>query len=147
MDMKDKIKLLRKQQGLTLEDVGRIVGVGKSTVRKWETGDIANMRRDKIALLAEALHTTPGYLMGWEGAEQATAHPVATLTPRDEKDIATKLERLMAQLEDAGDLMFDGNPMSDEAKESIKAAMKLGLEAAKLKNKERFTPKKYRKEP
>lgn len=35
--------------------------------------------------------------------------------------------------------------MSDEARESIRAAMKLGLEAAKVKNKERFTPKKYRK--
>ena len=34
----------------------------------------------------------------------------------------------------------------DEARESIRAAMKLGLEAAKVKNKERFTPKKFRKE-
>ena len=42
--------------------------------------------------------------------------------------------------------MFDGDPMSEEAKESIRAAMQLGLEAAKLKNKARFTPKKYRKE-
>ena len=42
-----------------------IVGVGKSTVRKWETGMIANMKRDKIALLAKALSTTPAYLMGW----------------------------------------------------------------------------------
>lgn len=66
MEMKDKIKALREQYGLTLEDVGRAVGVGKSTVRKWETGDIANMRRDKIAKLAAALHTTPAYLMGWE---------------------------------------------------------------------------------
>ena len=34
---------------------------------------IANMRRDKIAKLAEALHTTPGYLMGWEDeSESAT---------------------------------------------------------------------------
>ena len=41
------------------------IGVGKSTVRKWETGIIANMKRDKIAALAKALHTTPGYLMGW----------------------------------------------------------------------------------
>ena len=51
---------------MSLEQVGDIVGVGKSTVRKWETGDIANMRRDKIALLAKALGVSPGYLMGWE---------------------------------------------------------------------------------
>ena len=52
----------------------------------------------------------------------------------------------MTQLDAGGDLMFDGDPMSDEARESIRAAMKLGLEAAKVKNKERFTPKKHRKE-
>ena len=66
MDLKDKIRERRLELNLTLEDVARVVGVGKSTVRKWETGYIENMRRDKIAKLAEALHTTPAYLMGWE---------------------------------------------------------------------------------
>ncbi len=69
MDISERIKTLRKQRGLTLEAVGEHVGVGKSTVRKWENGDIKNMRRDKIALLAEALGVTPGYLMGWETEE------------------------------------------------------------------------------
>jgi len=71
MDISEKIKTLRKQRKLTFEAVGRVVGVGKSTVRKWENGDIKNMRRDKIALLAQALGVTPGYLMGWED-EDAT---------------------------------------------------------------------------
>lgn len=75
---------------------------------------------------------------------QAKKAPV--LTEKDERDIARDLERIMAQLDAGGDLMFDGDPMSDEARDSIKAAMKLGLEAAKVKNKERFTPKPYRKE-
>ena len=61
-----KIKRLRLERRMTLEQVAVIVGVGKSTVRKWETGMIANMGRDKIALLATALGTTPAYLMGWE---------------------------------------------------------------------------------
>lgn len=65
MDTGFKLKNLRLSQGLTLEEVGNAVGVGKSTVRKWETGDIANMRRDKIAKLANALHTSPAYIMGW----------------------------------------------------------------------------------
>ena len=64
-DMAWKIRTLRAKNNLTLEQVAREVGVGKSTVRKWETGMIANMRRDKIAALAAALHTTPAYLMGW----------------------------------------------------------------------------------
>lgn len=65
-DMARKIKELRKEKGLTLEEVANQVGVGKSTVRKWETGMIANMRRDKIAALASALGTTPMYLLGWD---------------------------------------------------------------------------------
>lgn len=66
MDMARKIKALRQELGLTLDQVAQVVGVGKSTVRKWETGMIANMKRDKIADLAKALHTTPAYLMGWD---------------------------------------------------------------------------------
>ena len=64
--MAQRIKALRQERGLTLEQVADVVGVGKSTVRKWETGMIANMRRDKIADLAKALGTTPAYLMGWK---------------------------------------------------------------------------------
>ena len=65
-ELSRKIKQLRLEKGMTLEEVAKIVGVGKSTVRKWETGMIANMKRDKIALLAKALGTTPAYLMGWK---------------------------------------------------------------------------------
>ncbi len=77
-ELAKKIKELRIAQGLTLEQIGDYVGVGKSTVRKWETGMIANMRRDKVAKLAEALHTTPAYLMGWPEGEEALA---PNLTP------------------------------------------------------------------
>ena len=63
--MAQRIKALRQEKGLTLEQVAAVVGVGKSTVRKWETGMIANMKRDKIAGLAKALGTTTDYLMGW----------------------------------------------------------------------------------
>lgn len=78
-----KIYDLRKKNNMTLEEVGEIVGVGKSTVRKWETGEIANMRRDKIAKLAEALHTTPAYLMGWEEPSVPSAEniiPIPNMT-------------------------------------------------------------------
>jgi len=62
--MAQRIRQLRKEKKLTLEQVAQVVGVEKSTVRKWETGAIANMRWDKIASLARALDTTPAYLMG-----------------------------------------------------------------------------------
>ena len=72
-DLSQKIRDLRAKHNLTLEQIAQQVGVGKSTVRKWETGMIANMRRDKIAKLAVALHTTPGYLMGWEDSDETNA--------------------------------------------------------------------------
>ncbi|WP_436880648.1 LexA family protein [Staphylococcus haemolyticus] len=62
--MKPDIKSRRKELNLTLEQVGDLVGVGKSTVRKWETGDIENMKRDKIVKLAKALKVSPSYIMG-----------------------------------------------------------------------------------
>ena len=73
--MAQRIKKLRQEKGLTLEQVADVVGVGKSTVRKWETGMIANMRRDKIADLAKALGTTPAYLMGWKEDEEKKDSP------------------------------------------------------------------------
>ena len=41
--------------------------------------------------------------------------------------------------------MFDGDPMTDEAQESLRNALTLGYELARQKNKEKYTPKKYRK--
>ena len=58
-EIANKIKTRRQELGLTLEDVARAVGVGRSTVRKWETGMIRNMGRDKIAALAKVLQMSP----------------------------------------------------------------------------------------
>ena len=66
METGKKIHELRMQKGMTLEELGNIVGVGKSTVRKWENGIIANMKRDKILKVSVALGVSPAYLMGWQ---------------------------------------------------------------------------------
>lgn len=66
MEFGKLIRDRRHELGLTLEEVGAIVGVGKSTVRKWEAGTIRNLRRDKIALLAKALRLEPVDLIDLE---------------------------------------------------------------------------------
>lgn len=81
MDIGEKMKNRRIELGLSLEAVGDIVGVGKSTVRKWENGFIKNMGRDKIALVAKALRVTPGYLMGWEDAPAVPGVETMPYTP------------------------------------------------------------------
>lgn len=54
----------RHELGLSLEEIGNRVGVSKSTVKKWESGYIENMKRDKIALLAEVLRVSPLEILG-----------------------------------------------------------------------------------
>lgn len=65
MEFRDIIRTRRRDLGLTLDEIGRAVGVSGATVSRWENGDIENIRRDKIAKLAEILEVTPAYLMGW----------------------------------------------------------------------------------
>lgn len=89
-EMSRKIKDLRAKHDLTLEEIAQQVGVGRSTVRKWETGQIQNMRRDKIAKLAAALHTTPEYLMGWD---EEKAIPIASERKYDDSEIMFALSR------------------------------------------------------
>lgn len=64
MTRKFDLEQRRKELGLTLEEVGNFVGVSKSTVKKWETGYIDNMKRDKIALLAQILEVSPLSILG-----------------------------------------------------------------------------------
>ena len=84
MTMGERIKQARLEKDMTLEEVGQKVGVGKSTVRKWENGMIANMRRDKIAKLADALGVSAAYLMGWKETTftlpaYPNIHPIGTV--------------------------------------------------------------------
>ena len=69
MEFKDIIKNRRKELDLTLEEIGNAVGVAKATVLRWESGEIQNIRRDKIAALANILRLPVGVLMGWDNEE------------------------------------------------------------------------------
>lgn len=60
------IKERREELGLSLEQVATVVGVNNSTVSRWETGNIDNMKRDKIVKLADCLKISPAVIMGWE---------------------------------------------------------------------------------
>lgn len=73
MAFKDRMKEKRLEHRLTLDDVARHVGTTRQTIQKYESGVITNIPSDKIELLAEALHTTPAYLMGWDDVAQSNA--------------------------------------------------------------------------
>lgn len=85
MEFKDKIKNRRAELSLTLEDVAKMVGVSAPTIQRYESGEIKNVRRDKIKLLADALQVTPDYLMDW-------TNEVKYLEPKPSKDNLTNDE-------------------------------------------------------
>lgn len=76
--MGERIRARRIALELTLEQLGKMVNAQASTVRKWETGYIRNMRSDKIKKVAEALQVTPAYLMGWEENQSVQVGEVHT---------------------------------------------------------------------
>ncbi len=136
MSSVDKVKAICKSRKIPISKLERDLGFSNAYIAQLKKGKIPV---DRLLSISKYLNVPFDELLGDDEKTPA-------LTEKDERDIAKDLERIMVQLEAGGDLMFDGDPMSDEARESIKAAMKLGLEAAKVKNKERFTPKQFRKE-
>jgi Helix-turn-helix. len=65
MNIGDRIKQKRLANNLTLEEIGKTLGLNKSTISKYESG-LISIPSDKIEKLAKILNTTPAYLMGWE---------------------------------------------------------------------------------
>jgi transcriptional regulator with XRE-family HTH domain len=69
MTIGEKIKRLRKEKGMTQEELGSLIGVQKAAINKYETGIVINLKRDIIAKLASALDVNPVWLMdendGW----------------------------------------------------------------------------------
>lgn len=66
----ERIKTLRKQKRMTLEELAAALGTSKQTIHRYENGTIANIPHEKIVQLAEALGTTPSELMGWSRAAE-----------------------------------------------------------------------------
>lgn len=66
MAIKDILKNRRIELHLTMKEVADKVGVSEGTISRWESGDIENMRRDKIMALAKALQISPAVIMEWE---------------------------------------------------------------------------------
>lgn len=66
MTIGQKIKELRNQLNMSADDLAAKLGKNRATIYRYERGDIGNLPLDVLEPLANALETTPGYLMGWE---------------------------------------------------------------------------------
>ena len=120
MEISKLISDRRKELGLTLEEVGKVVGVSKSTVKKWEDGYISNMKRDKIALLAKALKLNPVVLI--TGEEEPTS--TSQLTEDEE------LQEYLEELKNRSEMRMLFSLAKGATKEDVEKAVKI-IEALK----------------
>ena len=139
MDLKERIQELCKQAGISMNQLEQELNFGKGYISKLGKS-VPNV--NKIQLIANRFNVTVDYLMTGETPEEKKD---VTLTRRDERDIEKILDQTREQLLSQEGLMFDGQPASPEAVESILSAMQVGMELAKKKNKEKYTPKKIQK--
>lgn len=70
------LKDLRIKSGRTLEEIGKLAGVSKQNLHKYESGIITNIPSDKIEKLAQIYNVTPSHIMGWEIDESAEEETV-----------------------------------------------------------------------
>ena len=66
MTIGSRIKNRRKYLKMSADELGKRLGKDRSTIYRYEKGDIENLPLDVLEPIANALETTPQYLMGWE---------------------------------------------------------------------------------
>lgn len=136
-----RLKQLRKSKGLTQVEMAKHIDVARTTYAMYEQGkrepDYETLQR-----IANFHETTVDYLLG--RTDKPTNKSLPETTEKDEKDIAKRLQNFKEEIENADGLAFSGEPLSDEAKESLIESMEYILrQTAKINKK--YTPKKYRK--
>lgn len=132
-----RIRELREEQGISLDKLGEIFHVQKSSLSRIETGK-QEPKADLINGLADYFGVTTDYLLGRTDER--------TFTVRDEKSIQNDLKKIMEEFKTgkAGPVCYDGVEFESDELELIENAMETALKIAKLKNKEKYTPNKYK---
>lgn len=141
MSVYNTIASLCKTAGIAITALEKELGFGRGSIGKLKNG--GSMSSARLQKIAEYFNVSTDYLMTGKEKEEKKE---ATLTAKDQRDIQKILDQTREQLLNQEGLMFDGDPASPEAIESILAAMQIGMEMAKKRNKEKYTPKKYKKD-
>lgn len=139
MGLYEQIRDAAKAKGYSVNKLEQELGFARSSINKFNKNKPSI---EKLQKIADFLGISLDYLTTGENA----AETAGGLTAKDERDIVKILNQTRDQLLTQEGLMFDGDPASPEAIESILSAMQIGMEMAKKKNKEKYTPKKYKKD-
>lgn len=133
----ERLKQLRKENKFSQEDMAIKLDISTSAYGYYEQGKTTPNAKT-LNILADIFDVTTDYLLGRSYERK--------LTKKDETEIGRDLERMKSELMQGNLRMsLDGEEIDDEIKEFIISNMENTLILAKLKAKEKFTPKKYRK--
>ena len=106
MEIGAKIKSARIAKGLTQEELGKLVGVQKSAIAKYENGRVVNIKRSTLQGLANALGLKGSDLISdinYSGRDDQTAEEKETPTVWDgglSKDMHELIECIKSLPED-----------------------------------------------
>lgn len=136
MSLKDRIKSLANERGISLPALEAELGFGNSTIVKW---DKSTPNADKLNAVAKYFNVSMDYLMN--GIDEDG------LTTKDNKDIAKDLDSIMEKLStgESGPASYNGEELDPEAAELFRDELEIALRRLKIINKEKYTPKKYKK--
>lgn len=88
MELKDIIRFRRKELNLNLLDIAKACGVSEATVSRWESGNIGQMKRNRIAALSKVLNLSPAILVGTsDNNEENITSLSVELTDRERKHL------------------------------------------------------------
>ena len=97
MDVGKRIKERRMELNISVDELAKRLNKNRTTVYRYEKGDIENLPMDILGPLAKALNTTPAYLMGWDSKPNSTI------------DTITDYYRLSTEVLTKEELECDGN--------------------------------------
>ena len=98
MSIGNRIRKRREELGLPLEAVAERLGVHRSTVLRYETGDTRRISPVTVEKLAAVLRTTPAALMGWQEEPDKTLDPDIRLVARDMQKLPPEQRRTLIRI-------------------------------------------------
>ena len=138
MNSVERVRKLCKERKIPVYRLEKDLGYANGYINQLRKGVFP---ADRLLEIANYFSVSVDFLMTGSETEKAPA-----LTEKDRRDVAKDVYQTMESLESSGELMFDGVPMTEESKAAMAAAMRIGLEEARRRNKALYTPKKFRKE-
>lgn len=132
MNSVERVKQICNQRKIAISKLEKDLGFSNGYIR----GLKKDFPADRLAKIADYLSLTTTFLLTGEESE---------LNQKDEKDIDKALNEILDSLEYNDSLMFDGEALDDNTKELLKIALENAIRTAKVTAKQKFTPKKYRK--